>query len=154
MDTPNTNPSPGKMPGEQEPAGRLIVRVFTARGGIPIKDALVTISSADPDVPSPYAVLTTDSSGRTPTISLPAPPQSLSLSPSDESVYPALLPYSLYTVRIEREGFYTITNLNVRIFAGITAIQDADLIPRAEALPRGFYLDDSTYIDGGGKNGL
>lgn len=143
----NTVSIPGAIPNGYTASGFLTVRVYTARGGIPIEGALVTVSYADASTPSPHAVLTTDRSGKTPTISLPAPPRSLSLTPEDTSVYPRLLPYALYNITIAREGFYTLNDLNVRIFAGITAIQDADLIPISEALPREFYRDDSVYID-------
>ncbi len=148
INTEKNTPPSGGGDGGAASEGQLLVRVFTARGGIPVKDALVTVLPHDKSLPSPQAVLLTDESGKTRTVSLPAPPRSLSLSPADTSVFPAELPYSLYTVKIEREGFYTLTNINVRIFSGITAIQDADLVPRAEELPRAYYLDDGTYVEG------
>lgn len=154
MDDNNILQIPGGAPAGYDDVGYLTVRVYTARGGIPVEGALVTISYADAATPSPHAVLTTDKSGRTPTIALAAPPRSLSLEPSDTSVYPRLLPYALYNIEIAREGFYTINDLNVRIFAGITAIQDADLVPRAEGLPGTYYKDDSQYIDQGEDSGL
>lgn len=143
----NTVHIPGEVPEGYSATGYLIVRVYTARGGIPVPGALVTISYADASEPAPHAVLTTDSSGRTPTISLPAPPRSLSLEPSDTSVYPRVLPYALYNIEIAREGFYKINDIGVRVFADITAIQDADLVPRAESLPQSYYRDDSQYVD-------
>lgn len=150
----NTVHIPGAVPEGYTATGYLTVRVYTARGGIPVRDALVTVSYADAAEPAPHAVLTTDESGRTPTIALAAPPRSLSLEPSDTSVYPRLLPYALYNIEIAREGFYTITDVGVRIFADITAIQDADLVPRAELLPRSYYRDDSHYVDQTGEDGL
>lgn len=145
---------PGEAPAGHDAKGYLVVRAYTARGGIPVEGALVTISCADSSIPAPHAVLTTDSSGKTRTVALPAPPRSLSLSPSDTSAYPVVLPYALYNIEIAREGFYTITDINVRIFAGITAIQDADLVPRAESLPNTYYKDDTMYIDQTGEDGL
>ncbi len=150
----NTVSIPGAVPEGYTATGYLTVRVYTARGGIPVEGALVTVSYADASSPAPHAVLTTDRSGKTPTISLAAPPRSLSLTPEDTSVYPRLLPYALYNITIAREGFYTVNDLNVRIFADITAIQDADLVPRAEALPREYYRDDSTYIEQDTEDGL
>ena len=140
---------PGDVPEGYDATGYLTVRVYTARGGIPIEGALVTISYADADMPAPHAVLTTDISGRTPTIALAAPPRSLSLTPEDTSVFPRPLPYALYNIEIAREGFYTINDINVRVFAGITAIQDADLVPRAEELPQAYYKNDSQFVDQG-----
>lgn len=145
---------PGDAPAGHDATGYLIVRVYTARGGIPVEGALVTVTNSDATMPAPHAVLTTDSSGKTPTLALPAPPRSLSLEPSDTSVYPRILPYALYNIEIAREGFYTLNDINVRVFAGITAIQDADLIPRAESLPRTYYRDESLYVDQGEGDGL
>ena len=154
MDNNSTVSIPGDAPDGFTGTGYLVVRVYTARGGIPVEGAIVTINHADPDSTSPHAVLVTDRSGRTNKIALPAPPRSLSLEPSGDSVYPAEPPYALYNVEIAREGFYTLNDMNVRIFAGITAIQDADLVPRAEGLPRTYYTDDSIYIDQGEEGGL
>lgn len=134
-------------------SGYLIVTVYTARGAIPIGDALVTINYASPGHNSPYAALTTDKSGRTPKIALPAPPRNLSLSPSENGSSPPL-PYSLYNIEIVKEGFYPVTDIGVQLFSGITAIQSTDLIPLSEALPRTFYTDDSIYIDESGGQDL
>ena len=144
----NTPTVIGEAPAGFDGVGYLIVRVFTARGAIPIPNALVTVAYADAAMPSPYAVITTDKSGRTPKIAMPTPPASLSLTPSgDGTARPYAEPFALYNVKIEREGFYAVTDVNVRIFAGITAIQDADLVPRAESLPQSYIRDDSVYID-------
>ena len=137
----------GEAPAGFSGIGYLIVRVFTARGAIPVPGALVTVSYADKTMPSPYAVLTTDRSGRTPKLALPTPPESLSLAPAETGA--PLKPYGLYNVSVASEGFYGVDDLNVRIFAGITAIQDADLIPRAELLPRPYYNNDNIIIDEG-----
>ena len=132
--------------------GYLIVNVYTARGAIPIDDALVTISYHDTSLASPHAVLQTNRSGTTPKISLPAPPRDLSLSPIDKngSQMPNTtppLPYALYNIEIVKEGFYSVVDIGVKIFSGITAIQNTDLIPRSETLPGTFYTDDKIYVD-------
>lgn len=134
-------------------AGYLIVSVFTARGAIPIDDALVTINYSEPGTVAPHAVLTTNNSGRTPKISLPTPPRTLSLSPSEEGTTPPL-PYALYNIEVVKEGFYPVTYVGVKIFSGITAIQNTDLIPVSEALPQSFYVDHSIYIDETGEDNL
>lgn len=145
-------------------SGYLIVNVFTARGAIPIKDATVTVSYYSPSLPSPHAVLKTDKSGRTQKISLPTPPRELSLAPSSpsdpfppSSTSPGDIlqrPYALYNIEISREGFYSVVDIGVKIFAGITAIQNTDLVPRSEELPKAFYTDDKIYIDETGEYDL
>lgn len=135
--------------------GYLIVSVFTARGAIPIDDALVTITYATPGTASPHAVLSTNNSGRTPKIELPTPPRNLSLSPTDHSAVPAApLPYALYNIEVVKEGFYTVKYVGVKIFSGITAIQNTDLVPVSEGLPDSFYVDHSIYIDETGEDNL
>lgn len=135
-------------------SGYLIVTVYTARGAIPIGDALVTINYATPGQIAPYAVLTTDKSGRTPKIALPAPPRDLSLSPSGSAPGTPPLPYSLYNIEVVKEGFYPVTDIGVQMFSGVTAIQSNDLIPLSEALPSTFYNDNSIYVDESGAQNL
>ena len=141
----------GEAPAGYSGVGYLIVRVFTARGAIPVAGALVTVSYSDSKMPSPYAVLTTDRSGRTPKLAMPTPPASLSLEPAEAGGVAE--PYGLYNVKVAREGFYGLTDLNVRIFDGITAIQDADLVPLAEGLPRRSSGSDMIVDESGGKGG-
>ena len=146
------NDTPPKDYTEQ---GYLIVNVYAARGAIPIEDALVTISYQDSSLPSPHAVLQTNKSGTTPKISLPAPPRTLSLSPQNgETNLLPPLPYALYNIEIVKEGFYPVVDIGVKVFSGITAIQNTDLIPRSQALPGTFYTDDKIYIDESGGNDL
>ena len=61
--------------------------------------------------------LTTDSSGQTENISLPAPPAEYSLEPS---IYQ---PYSEYNVLVEAEGFQPLNISGTEVLAGAQAIQ-------------------------------
>lgn len=65
--------------------------------------------------------LTTDSSGQTENISLPAPPEEYSLEPG---IYQ---PYSEYDVLVEAEGFKPLNISGTEILAGTQAIQPAAL---------------------------
>ncbi len=79
-------------------AGSLRVSVVSSTGMIPVENATVVISfTGDPD--APIETLTTDSSGQTPIVELPAPPLSLSQSPSDEQ------PYSEFNIKVTAEGY-------------------------------------------------
>ncbi|MBQ4090685.1 MAG: carboxypeptidase regulatory-like domain-containing protein [Clostridia bacterium] len=110
--------------------GYMIVRVTTARGAIPIGNATVYVQNFLPkeqegngDVIGTY---TTDATGLTPKISLPAPPRELSTSPGNGKSY------STYTLTVAADGYHIRTYVNVPVFEGITAIQNVDMIPLPE----------------------
>ncbi len=97
--------------------GRLRVRATTANLA-PVENARVQITNASqPD--TLIDELTTDASGLTPEIPLPAPSIDYSLEPSDQQ------PYSEYTVNITAEQFVPTTVQNVQILPEITALQGA-----------------------------
>ncbi len=127
-------------------SGYLIVTVSAARGAIPLSDAIVTVNFADAEHSVPYAVLITDRSGKTPRLSLPAPPRNLSLSPSNGGT-PMPLPYAQYNIEIVKEGYYPAATVGVPIFSEVTAIQNINLIPASEELPQTFYRDGTIYTD-------
>jgi hypothetical protein len=121
--------------------GYMIVRVSTARGAIPLESAIVTVHNYDPEFESGrgdvIAVYTTDETGRTERFALPAPSRELSLSPGNGKSY------ETYNVSVTKEGYYQQYYLNVPIFEGITAIQNADMIP----LPDNGQTDNFTVED-------
>ena len=101
--------------------GRLRVRVFTPNMA-PVANASVIISLASlPD--QIQEQLTTDASGMTEEVELPAPSPEYSLEPS------TVQPYAEYTVRITADNYTPATIQNVEIFPNITAIQEAVLRP-------------------------
>lgn len=118
---------------EQEPqpidapyAGSLKISVVSAIGMIPIENASITISyKGDPD--SPIETLTTDSSGQTPIVELPAPPLALSLSPSEEQ------PYSEYNIMATAEGYEPVYVSGSEIFADELSLQPIRMNPLATA---------------------
>ena len=85
---------------ESTGVGYLVVKVSTARGAIPLENASVNIRGAEAVNSGIILSQTTDSSGQTERIALPAPPRILSESPG----YP--LPYALYDVDVFLEGYY------------------------------------------------
>ena len=99
--------------------GRLRVRTVTPTMS-PVANAKVTISS----VGAPGTILeelTTDLSGLTGEVELPAPSVDYSLAPSTEQ------PYSEYTLNISSPELVPVTIQNVEILPLVTAIQDATL---------------------------
>ena len=103
--------------------GYLKARVFTALGAIPIEGASVKISSADGVTPSVAHDLITDRSGETLTVSLPAPPRSLSGAPGNRT------PYALYRIEAYAEGYAPYLALNVPVFSEILSVQPISLVP-------------------------
>jgi peptidoglycan hydrolase-like protein with peptidoglycan-binding domain len=97
--------------------GRLKVRLTTTQLD-PIKNATVTISNASvPDAISEQ--VTTDESGLTPEVELPAPSAEYSQEPSTQQ------PYAQYTITISSPQYVTITIQNAEIFPNVTAVQEA-----------------------------
>ena len=107
--------------------GYMIVRVTTARGAIPLEGATVTVSNYAPEFESgrgdAIAVYTTNSSGLTERFALPAPPRALSMSPGNGKSY------QTYNISVAKDGYYQQYYINAPVFEGITAIQNADMIP-------------------------
>ncbi|MDE7270219.1 MAG: peptidoglycan-binding protein [Acetatifactor sp.] len=79
--------------------GTLRVNVVSSLGLIPVENATVIISyEGDPE--NPLETLTTDSSGQTPAVKLPAPPIEYSLDPDT-----IVQPYSEYNITVIAEGY-------------------------------------------------
>lgn len=104
-------------------SGGLRVSVRTADSALPIADATVRIY--DGRQSEPLYTLTTDRSGNTETVSLPAPPASMSQAPGGGEVY------AVYRLTVDADGYYQQINESVPIFDGVLSLQSAALIPRA-----------------------
>ena len=112
--------------------GYLIVNVSTARGAIPLAGASVTVLDEE-NGGGILTVLATDTAGKTDRIALPAPDRALSDAPGGAK------PYALYTLQVEKAGYYPAVFAGVPVFAGVTSIQPAELLGLAE------YNADSVY---------
>ena len=121
--------------------GYMIVRVTTARGAIPREGAIVTVHNYDPEFESGrgdiIATYKTGASGLTERFALPAPPRELSMSPGNGKSY------LTYNLSVTKPGYYQQYYTNAPIFEGITAIQNADMIP----LPDNGQTDNFTVED-------
>lgn len=124
---PNSN-----LQAAQEPqtidaayAGSLKISVVSSVGLVPIRNAAVTISyTGDPD--APLETLTTDSSGQTPTVNLPAPNLSLSLDPDAIEQ-----PYSEYNILVEAQGYEPVLVSGSEILADQLSLQPIQMNPLA-----------------------
>lgn len=112
-------------PIDTQYAGTLKISVVSSIGLVPIENATVTISyTGDPE--NTLDTLTTDSSGQTPTVELPAPPLALSLDPD------ALVqPYAEYNIMVTAEGFEPVYVSGSEILADELSLQPIRMNPLA-----------------------
>ena len=104
-------------------AGTMKISVVSSVGQIPIPNATVVISyTGDPD--SPIETLTTDNSGQTPTVTLPAPPLALSQSPDSEQQ-----PYSEYNILVTSPDYEPVLVSGSEIFADELSLQTIRMNP-------------------------
>ena len=100
--------------------GRLQVSLVSAQTERPIEGATVEISqTGEPE--QILEVLTTDSSGQTETMELPAPPLEYSLEPGSDQ------PYSEYNLRITAPDLESITISGAQSLSGQLALQNQSM---------------------------
>ncbi len=121
-----------KMDGK----GSFIAQVYTSNAQLPIKDAVVTITTPEEEKPTVLFVRNTDSSGRTKLVELDSPPMANSLTPDNGTEA-----FSSYFVRIDHPKFETALIKDVQIFSNETTIQPTELIPLPETTKRGDKID-------------
>lgn len=112
--------------------GSLQVRVSTLNNAFPIENAIVTVKTRNKNGSENLVrVMKTDNSGTTETIDLPTKNRDLSLSPGSD------LPYIPYIIDVSADGYFRAHYDNVPIYGGVTAIQNAVMLP----LPEGGDVD-------------
>lgn len=103
--------------------GQLKINLTSRIHAHPIENSRISISyTGVPD--ETLEELTTDSSGQTDTINLPAPPIEYSLDETNE-----LQPYSEYTISVEAAGYESIQIAGAEILSTVTAIQNISMRP-------------------------
>ena len=126
------------IPEEKEQpdkTGTITVEVSTAKGVVPISDAVVLIDKLDVKDElgrkELLAVLSTNQSGRTNPLEVNAMPRDLSLEPGSSD------PFTTFYVSAEKKGFEPVKNRPVDVFADEISILKIDLIPKPENLLEG-----------------
>ncbi len=97
--------------------GQLKIHVTTERGFFPIKDASIRLSYTG----NPTEIieeLSTDISGQTAAVELPAPPLEYSMEPSE------FQPYSEYTIQVNVSGYRPINISGISVLPDKTSIQN------------------------------
>lgn len=107
---------------EKGKKGRLKVQTFVGDSYIPIDNATIRIRPSFGDgTQRQDIVISTNSMGETEEVELDAPPLEYSEVPTGQT------PYSMYDIRIDREGFESIIINGCQIFPDQTAIQPANM---------------------------
>lgn len=106
--------------------GYIRVRVTNSGGNFPVEGAMVYITDYNDENGELLYTLRTNSSGQTRTVTVPAVPIAESLTPGVEN------PYSMYNIRVVKEGYYTAESIGVPVFEGIVSLQSFNLQPLTE----------------------
>ncbi|MCH5338007.1 MAG: carboxypeptidase regulatory-like domain-containing protein [Acetatifactor sp.] len=136
------NPQLVAAQGTNSSSGSIKINVVSSVELIPVVNATVTISyTGDPD--SPLMELTTDSSGQTPTVELPAPPVELSLEPENLEQ-----PYSEFNIEVTAEGYDPVLVSGSEVLAGELSLQPVRMNPTVggEQPERDVIIPDHTLF--------
>lgn len=122
--------------------GGLKIQCFAGDTYIPIEGVKATLVSSQGQ--GEEIELTTNSSGESQVIELSAPPLAYSEEPTGN------IPYSLYDLKIERQGFQSLVVNGIQIFPQEIALQQCNLV---EAMGRKSYRADTINIQPNTLNG-
>lgn len=104
--------------------GQLRVRAYTSDAQLPLRDVAVVITARDRTA---IAMRLTDQSGLTRPIEIPVPELEESLEPGSEEK-----PFTAVNLYAYLNGFEQVAAEDIQIFAGVTTIQDLEMIPLSE----------------------
>lgn len=146
-----SQPTPRSSPAG---VGRLIFRVTTGSGAIPLAGARVVIrdkgAEGDPARGNALTVMYSDRNGKTDIMSLPTVPRSESLAPRTNGAPP---PFLCYDAEVTLSGYRTVNFVCIPIFDGVTSVQPADMIPLPEnGREDGLTYDDITIVESENPN--
>ena len=103
--------------------GQLQINVISSLEYLPVVGATITVFlTGSPD--TPIATLTTNISGETEPLTLPTPPLSLSLEPSE------IQPYSEYNIFVEAEGYEPVYISGSELLADQLSLQIVRMNPK------------------------
>ena len=105
--------------------GNLLLQVTSTIGLLPIENARISISYTGED--NVVEEITTDNSGRTETVSLPAPPLEWSLDAEQTN-----RPYAELNLQITAPGYQPVTIEGSELLADATALQQVRMEPTEE----------------------
>ncbi|MBR7133526.1 MAG: hypothetical protein IKD04_08335 [Clostridia bacterium] len=119
--TVSAPPVQNSLPANQ--VGRLIAVVSTLRSLYPLEGARVTVFKGEPQNMQVIGTLVTDQSGRTGSFVLETPAKEISLDSAETEI-----PYAIYNMLVQAEGFRDNIHLNIPVFSGVTSIQRSNMM--------------------------
>lgn len=109
--------------------GTMSFRVYTAREALPVIGAKIIVTKQIGGEMHTFSVLTTDMSGQTAPITLPAPEKNLSLDSGNK-----IQPFALYDAVVSKTGYATIRYTGIPVFDGVNSVQRAAMVPTEEKM--------------------
>lgn len=109
--------------------GTMAFRVYTAREALPVVGAKIIITKQIGGEMHTFSTLTTDMSGQTAPITLPAPEKNLSLDSGNK-----IQPFSLYDAVVTKNGYAAIRYTGIPVFDGVNSVQRAAMVPTEEQM--------------------
>ena len=104
--------------------GYIQVRAFASEAQLPLKDTAIVVTATDGTA---IAMRLTDRSGKITPIPIPVSERSESQSPD-----PAERPFSIVNLYARKAGYEQIEVENLQVFAGVTTLQELELVPLSE----------------------
>ena len=121
--------------------GYIQARAYTSYAQLPLKDVAITVTAADGTA---IAMRLTDRSGKIPSIAIPVPDRSDSLTPD-----PPERPFTTVNIYARLKGYEQIEAENVQVFADTVTDQNLEMIPLSE-LPGSW--DQTAILDTPAQN--
>ena len=113
---------------EPQTSGKLLAVVTTVRTLYPVPNAKVTVFTGDYKDMNVIDTALTDNSGRTREFVLSTPQKELSLESENTKI-----PYAVYNLMVEADGYVPNIHLNIPVFSGVTSIQGSNLMLKETA---------------------
>ncbi len=113
----------------EDGTGGIVVNVTTLGRLYPVKNALITVFTGEPQNMTVVETDITDESGKTGIFNLKTP----SAAESQQAENGGALPYARYNISVRSDGYVEQIAMNVPVFSGIISVQSIDLLPMAAA---------------------
>ncbi len=113
----------------EDGTGGLQINATTLSRLYPVKNALVTVFTGNPDNMTVIETGITDESGKTDVFNLKTPPR----ADSQQAENGGNTPYASYNVSVRSDGYVEQIAMNVPVFPGVVSVQGVDLLPISAA---------------------
>lgn len=113
----------------EDGTGGIVVNVTTLGQLYPVKNALITVFTGEPNNMTVVETDITDESGKSGVFNLKTPPT----SESQQAENGGALPYARYNISVRSDGYVEQIAMNVPVFSGVISVQSIDLLPVAAA---------------------